>query len=135
MVLVLGGRRDASEVAKERGFAAARLEAIKADILARLGDGNLTLSDLTRRHRASTRSIQMLFERDGTTFSEFLLEQRLMRAARLLRDPLHRLSKISELAYLAGFNDVSYFHRTFRRRFGMTPSDSKAHQLGAGSWP
>lgn len=135
MVLVLGGRRDASEVAKERGLAAARLEAIKADILTRLGDGNLTLAAIAQRHRASTRSIQMLFERDGTTFSEFLLEQRLMRAARLLRDPLHRLSKISELAYLAGFNDVSYFHRTFRRRFGMTPSDAKAHHLGAGSQP
>ncbi|MCP3371682.1 helix-turn-helix transcriptional regulator [Bradyrhizobium cajani] len=128
MVLVLGGRRDATELAKERGLAAARLEAIKADILARLGDGSLTLADLARRHRASPRTIQLLFERSGATFSEFLLEQRLLWAARLLRDPLHRMSKISDLAYLSGFNDVSYFHRAFRRRFGMTPSDAKAEQ-------
>lgn len=129
VVLVLGGRRDATDLAKERGLAAARLEAIKADILARLGDGHLTLTDLARRHRASPRTIQLLFERSGVTFSEFLLEQRLLRAARLLRDPLHRVSKISELAYFSGFNDVSYFHRAFRRRFGMTPSDAKARQL------
>ncbi|WP_441233795.1 AraC family transcriptional regulator [Bradyrhizobium sp. 930_D9_N1_4] len=128
MVLVLGGRRDATEQAKERGLAAARLEVIKADILARLGDGSLTLTDLARRHRASPRTVQLLFERSGVTYSEFLLEQRLLRAARLLGDPLHRLSKISDLAYLAGFNDVSYFHRAFRRRFGMTPSDAKARQ-------
>ncbi|WP_246562649.1 helix-turn-helix transcriptional regulator [Bradyrhizobium liaoningense] len=128
MVLVLGGRRDATELAKERGLAAARLEVIKADILARLDDGSLTLADLARRHRASPRTIQLLFERRGATFSEFLLEQRLLRAARLLRDPLHRVSKISDLAYLSGFNDVSYFHRAFRRRFGMTPSDAKAGQ-------
>ncbi|MBR0841962.1 helix-turn-helix transcriptional regulator [Bradyrhizobium liaoningense] len=128
MVLVLGGRRDATELAKERGLAAARLEVIKADILARLDDGSLTLADLARRHRASPRTIQLLFERSGATFSEFLLEQRLLRAARLLRDPLHRVNKISDLAYLSGFNDVSYFHRAFRRRFGMTPSDAKAGQ-------
>ncbi|MCP3403225.1 AraC family transcriptional regulator [Bradyrhizobium sp. CCGB20] len=126
MVLVLGGRRDATELAKERGLAAARLEAIKADILERLGGGSLTLADLARRHRASPRTIQLLFERSGTTFSEFVLEQRLLRAARLLRDPLHRAGKISDIAHLSGFNDVSYFHRSFRRRFGMTPLDAKA---------
>ncbi|WP_312010980.1 helix-turn-helix transcriptional regulator [Bradyrhizobium sp. AUGA SZCCT0042] len=125
VVLMLGTGRDETELAQDRGLAAARLEAIKADILSRLGDGRLTLADLAQRHRASPRAIQMLFERAGTTFSEFVLEQRLMRAARLLRDPLRRASKISDIAYLSGFNDVSYFHRSFRRRFGMTPLDAK----------
>jgi AraC-like DNA-binding protein len=32
---------------------------------------------------------------------------------------------VSDIAYLAGFNDVSYFHRAFRRRFAMTPSDMR----------
>ncbi|WP_456617491.1 MULTISPECIES: helix-turn-helix transcriptional regulator [unclassified Bradyrhizobium] len=134
MVLVLGGRRDATEQAKERGLAAARLEAIKADILARL-DGGLTLADLARRHRASPRTIQLLFERSGVTFSEFVLEQRLLRAARMLRDPMHRTGKISDIAHLSGFNDVSYFHRTFRRRFGMTPMDAKARHTETGKKP
>ena len=134
MVLVLGGRRDATEQAKERGLAAARLEAIKADILARL-DGGLTLADLARRHRASPRTIQLLFERSGVTFSEFVLEQRLLRAARMLRDPMHRRGKISDIAHLSGFNDVSYFHRTFRRRFGMTPLDAKARHAETGDKP
>ncbi|WP_027573573.1 AraC family transcriptional regulator [Bradyrhizobium sp. WSM1743] len=135
VVLMLGTRRDETELAKERGLAAARLEAIKSDILARLGDGNLTLASVAQRHRVSPRSIQLLFERTGVTFSEFLLEQRLTRAARLLRDPLHRLNKISDFAYLSGFNDVSYFHRTFRRRFGMTPSDAKARDVNMEDKP
>ena len=54
-----------------------------------------------------------------------VLEQRLVRAARLLRDPRHLARKVSDIAYLAGFNDMSYFHRAFRRRFGMTPSDMR----------
>lgn len=128
MVLVLGGRRDATELAKERGLAAARLEAIKASILARLGDGSLTLAGVARRHRVSPRTVQLLFERSGVTFSEFLLEQRLLRAARLLRDPMHRAAKISDLAHRSGFNDISYFHRVFRWRFGMTPSEAKVRQ-------
>ncbi|WIW45781.1 AraC family transcriptional regulator [Bradyrhizobium sp. 62B] len=34
-----------------------------------------------------------------------------------------RTRKIIEIAHLAGFHDVSYFHRAFRRRFGQTPDD------------
>ena len=135
VVLMLGTRRDETELAKDRGLAAARLEAIKTDILVRIGDGDLTLADVAQRHRASPRTIQLLFERSGTTFSEFVLEQRLLRAARLLRNPLNRAGKISEIAYLAGFNDVSYFHRSFRRRFGMTPLDAKARHAATGGKP
>lgn len=125
VVLSLGAGRDETELAKGRGLAAARLEAIKADVLARLGNGDLSLGDVAQRNRASARYVQILFERTGATFSEFVLEQRLLRGARLLRDPLQRSRKVSDIAHVAGFNDVSYFHRTFRRRFGMTPSDMR----------
>jgi AraC-like DNA-binding protein len=47
----------------------------------------------------------------------------LLRAERLLRNPAMRTRKIIEIAHLAGFHDVSYFHRAFRRRFGQTPDD------------
>jgi len=126
VVLSLGAGRDQTEIAKERGLAAARLEAVKADVLARLGRGDLSITDVARRNRASSRYVQMLFEREGSTFSEFVLEQRLRLSARLLRDPLHRARKVSDIAHLAGFNDVSYFHRAFRRRFGITPADMRA---------
>ena len=121
--LTLGAGRDAAEEAKGRGLAAARFEAIKADILSRLGDGNLSLGEIAKRHRASPRYIQMLFERAGTTFSEFVLEQRLLYAHRLLGSPLNSGRKISDIAHMAGFGDVSYFHRSFRRRFGATPAE------------
>ena len=33
---------------------------------------------------------------------------------------------ISEIAYRAGFNDLSTFNREFRRHFGATPSEFRA---------
>ena len=32
-------------------------------------------------------------------------------------------TSISQIAYNVGFNDLSYFNRTFRSRYGVRPSD------------
>jgi AraC-like DNA-binding protein len=55
-----------------------------------------------------------------------VLEQRLYRAHRTIADPRRADRMISAIAFAAGFGDLSYFNRTFRRRFGMTPSDVRA---------
>jgi AraC-like DNA-binding protein len=65
----------------------------------------------------------MLFEAEGITFSEFVLEKRLTHAYRMLSDPGNGTETITALAYAAGFGDLSYFNRTFRRRFGAKPSE------------
>jgi AraC-like DNA-binding protein len=44
----------------------------------------------------------------------------------LLRDPRLRHRKVADIAAEAGFNDLSYFNRAFRRHFGATPSDIRA---------
>ncbi|WP_429164834.1 helix-turn-helix domain-containing protein [Bradyrhizobium sp. i1.8.4] len=30
--------------------------------------------------------------------------------------------KVSDIAHTVGFNDLSYFHRAFRRKFGIVPA-------------
>jgi len=122
-VLMIGARGDVAEEARMRGLTAARFETLKSDILMQLGNPALSLTDLAAAHRVSPRTIQLLFEQAGITYSGFVLEQRLLRAERLLRNPNLRTRKIIEIAHLAGFHDVSYFHRAFRRRFGRTPDD------------
>jgi AraC-like DNA-binding protein len=64
----------------------------------------------------------MLFETESESFSEFVLAQRFTRA-RMLADPRLAGRAIGDIAYDAGFADQSYFNRSFRRRFGMTPSE------------
>ncbi|MBT8092496.1 MAG: response regulator transcription factor [Gammaproteobacteria bacterium] len=56
----------------------------------------------------------------GVTFQDYLMRYRILESCRLLHRP-H--SNITDVAYAVGFNDASYFSRTFRRYVGMTPSD------------
>jgi AraC-like DNA-binding protein len=69
----------------------------------------------------------------GTTFTDFVLGERLDRVHRMLVNPVYRNRGISAIAYDAGFGDVSYFNRTFRRRYGATPSDVREAAQGPTS--
>ncbi|WP_426437526.1 helix-turn-helix domain-containing protein [Bradyrhizobium genosp. P] len=126
VALVIGAVRDATAVADDRGLAAARLDAVKADIRQRIGEANLSLTALARRQQITPRHIQRLFAGEESTFSQFVLGQRLARSHRLLIDPRRSDRSISAIAYEAGFGDLSYFNRTFRRHFGASPSEIRA---------
>jgi AraC-like DNA-binding protein len=124
--LAIGAKRDAGAVAGGRGVRAARLRAIKADIVENLTDRELSIDTTAARHGVTPRYVGMLFEGDATTFSDFVLSQRLSLVHRMLID--RRLSDrtVSSIALDAGFGDISYFNRAFRRRYGATPSDVRA---------
>jgi AraC-like DNA-binding protein len=124
VAMVIGTTRDGAAVAGERGVRAARLAAVKADIIEHLGR-DLTLVAVAARQRVTPRYVQLLFETVGTTFSEFVLERRLARAYRMLCDPRYAAATIITIAFAAGFGDISYFNRAFRRRYGATPSDAR----------
>jgi AraC-like DNA-binding protein len=50
----------------------------------------------------------------------------LAHAHRMLGDPRQAGGKISSIALDAGFGDLSYFYRVFRRHYGASPSDVRA---------
>jgi AraC-like DNA-binding protein len=107
------------------GVRAARLAAIKADIERHLTDSTLTAAALAARHRISTRYLHKLFEDEEMTYSQFVLDRRLTLVYRKLRNPRFATRTISAIANDAGFNDLSYFNRTFRRRYEIRPSDAR----------
>ncbi|HEY4235691.1 MAG TPA: AraC family transcriptional regulator [Lacipirellulaceae bacterium] len=125
VALALGAGRDAKAMAEGRGLRAARLRAIKTEIIENLERRELSVDMLAVRHRISDRYIRRLFENEGTTFTEFLLIQRLKRAHALLTDVRYADRTISQIAFDAGFSDLSYFNKSFRRHFGMTPSSAR----------
>ncbi|HKS61075.1 MAG TPA: AraC family transcriptional regulator [Xanthobacteraceae bacterium] len=120
--VAIGATRDAAEQAQGCGLRAARLHAIKRDVAQNLGQPGLSVTALALRHGCTPRLIQRLFEGEGTSFTDYVLTQRLICAHRLLTDPHHAAEKISTIAFDAGFGDVSYFNRVFRERYGDTPS-------------
>jgi AraC-like DNA-binding protein len=119
---VVGTDPDDKALLRQRGISTARINLLKAYILARLENPDLTVETVARANGLSERQVQRMFAAAGTTFSDFALEQRLLLARRLLLHESARRRKVSDVAYTVGFNDLSYFHRTFKKRFGATPS-------------
>jgi AraC-like DNA-binding protein len=126
VAVALGAARDYLEIASGRGIRAARLHAIRADIVKHFAEGDVSAGALAARHRVSPRYIHKLFEREGTTLSQYVLGQRLSQVHRMLTDPRNRDQTIGALAYSAGFGDLSTFNHAFRRQLGATPSDVRA---------
>ena len=124
--LAIGATRDAAALAGDRGVRAARLYAIKADVVENLGAADLSIGAIARRHHLHIRYVQRLFEADGTTYSEYVLAQRLSQAYRLLANPRHGGRAISDIASQCGFGDPAYFSRRFRRAYGAPPSELRA---------
>jgi AraC-like DNA-binding protein len=123
LAAIVRAGHDGRSIAEGRGIAAARLSAIMRDIEAHIGDGDLTTGKIARRHRITPRYVHKLFENEGLTFSSFVLGQRLSRAHRMLSDPCRADRNIATVAFAVGFGDLSYFNRTFRRHYGVTPGE------------
>ncbi len=123
LVLALGATRDAAVQARTRGLPAARLLAMKDDIRKSCCRPDLSVHTVAARHGVSARYVQRLFEESGTTFTQYLAEQRLAAAHDALRHPASADVAISTIAYDCGFSDVSHFNRSVRRRFGCTPGE------------
>lgn len=121
--LAIGTTEEGRQIANQRGVRAARLEAVKADLL---GNPGASLDQLAAQQGISPRYVQMLFQEIGTTFSEFALERRLGAARSMLTSPRYQTWSVTAIALEAGFGDVSNFNRRFKRRFLMTPTDIRA---------
>ncbi|KPL12337.1 MAG: hypothetical protein AMS26_18230 [Bacteroides sp. SM23_62] len=59
--------------------------------------------------------------RTQKTFSRFLIEVRIGKACKMLREG----ENVAEACYSSGFNNISNFHRHFKRITGLTPNQYK----------
>jgi AraC-like DNA-binding protein len=123
MAMALGSTPDGTELAVGRGVRAARLKAIQVYICENLAMQGLSAQSVAAQYGLSVRYIHMLFEGEGTTFSNFVREQRLLQARTMLRSARYARRSISSIALSAGFGDLSHFNRSFRGRFGASPTE------------
>lgn len=97
-----------------------QLHLIKQYIKDHLADP-IKAGDLSKVGNCSKSSLYRMFEEScQVSPGEYILRERLAKAKNLL---LHPNVNISEVAYLCGFNTVSYFIKQFKAHNNCTPGD------------
>jgi len=121
--LGLGARGDLVAAAQRRGLRAVRLKSVLMILERRFAEPDFSAQKLAAAAGLSERYVNELLYEAGASFTMRLTELRLRKAADLLQCAGWR--RISDIAFACGFNDLSYFNRCFRRRFGLTPSAAR----------
>ena len=103
------------------GLRAARISSVMDQINKGFADHQFSTRVLAFQLGLSVRYVQDLLQGTGASITDRIMDLRLQKAKALLTEPETHAMKISEIALSCGFNELSYFHRSFRRRFGTTP--------------
>ncbi|AYG68375.1 AraC family transcriptional regulator (plasmid) [Rhizobium sp. CCGE531] len=74
------------------------------------------VSGLSRAHFS-----RVFAESEGLSPAEFVLQQRMQRAAKLLTKAA--FIPVKEVAIMSGFDDANYFSKVFRRIYGINPTE------------
>jgi AraC-like DNA-binding protein len=94
---------------------------IKDYINQRLADPALTPAHVAAAFGISTRYLHKLFEGGPETVAHYIRDRRLERCRLRLLDPRFAHQTVSELAFQAGFGDLSGFNRAFKAKYGLSP--------------
>jgi len=85
-------------------------------------DSDLSAVTLARKFHCSERYVHKLFAGTGRSVGEHVNDKRIAACTRdLLDNPRNR--KVAEIAFTAGFRDISHFNRLFKRINGTAPRE------------
>lgn len=114
---------------KELGYANT-LFLVRHKVLEHMGRGDLSLGKIAREMGITTRNLQFLLAKDGTSYGALLRELRKEVAlAGIRNDSL----SIREVGISVGFAEASSFVRTFRKWFGVPPSVYRRRLIRSGA--
>jgi AraC-like DNA-binding protein len=104
----------------------------KETIVAGLRSGHASVADVAKKLGLSDRTLQRRLGELGTSHAKLLDEARSELVMRYLGE---RSLAMAEVAFLLGFNDVTAFHRAFRRWSDRTPAQHRRDILEASASP
>ena len=97
------------------------MKKLRHAVLDNLSDNDLGIGKLSEMMAVSGGTLSKKVKANtGLTVNEYIRICRLKKAALLLADNKYR---INEVAYLTGFSTPSYFTQSFRKEFGVLPSE------------
>lgn len=100
---------------------------VKREIAVVLMDGRPAVENVAGKLGLGARTLQRRLAEHELTFQDLVEDVRRSCAARYVRDGKLPLQEVS---FLLGFSDVSNFHRSFRRWYGMTPAEYRTRVDG-----
>ncbi len=107
-------------VLKERGYGSDLMFQVQGMIVKLLPEGYPKASAVARELGMSKRTLSRRLQERGMTYRNLVDELRAALSERYLRD---RSLRMSEIAYLLGYSDLSAFNHAFRRWTGTSPSE------------
>lgn len=105
------------------------IDQVRRHIYSELGSGVPSASLIAKRLSLSERTFSRRLRQEGESYPELVNDVRKGLSIVYLRDPQ---LKLSEVAFLLGFSELSAFYRAFRRWTGMTPAQARVQGSG---WP
>jgi AraC-like DNA-binding protein len=99
---------------------ATKVDAARQVIRIRLMDGAVDIDGTARLLGIGARTLQRQLAEENLTFRDLLTQQRMQRAADLLRESSE---PITSIAFSLGYADVASFSRAFKQLTGKRPSD------------
>jgi AraC family transcriptional regulator, positive regulator of tynA and feaB len=86
-------------------------------------DPEFGAATLAARFRCSERYVHRLFATTGRSVGEHVNDKRIVVCTRDLLDRNSSHKTIAEIAFSAGFRDISHFNRVFKRCNGLAPRE------------
>ena len=95
-----------------------KLYKVQKYLLDNMDDASLSLETIANDNNMSSRTLNRLFAKEGTTAMRWLWQQRLNACYKALMNA--RYSTITETAFSYGFSNMTHFSRLFKETYGVT---------------
>ncbi len=88
-----------------------------------LCDPLLSNAQIAQAAGISIRYLHKLFQQETESIHALILRKRLERSRDLINDSAYAGHSIEQIAYSTGFSSAAHFSRSFKKHFGLSPSD------------
>lgn len=90
---------------------------------------DLNADKIARAGNISTSYLYKLFSANGNSLQDYIFQQRLKHAEKLLKQSNYRHLNIEQVAQLCGFTQMSHFSRRFKQHTGISPLQYRKIQV------